>query len=76
MNNSDRHEKFIAVDFNGVKHTKPKKNWVTADRAIAEAKRLNELHTTDYKVTAYHCTVCYGYHVGRKYETKINNLKF
>jgi hypothetical protein len=75
MINSNICEKLIVIDFHGVKYTKPKKNWVTADNAIAEAKRLNELKSSQYKVTAYHCTVCGGYHVGRKYETKMNNFK-
>jgi hypothetical protein len=55
------------------KHTdKQKVKHSTLDEAISAARKINSrLRVGDFKITAYKCSICHGYHVGTS-KTKID----
>ena len=70
MEKSDGHYTFAYYDVNGNKHYKAKKGYNTQEQAVEIARKMNLFPQTVHKYSAYKCSVCHKWHIGKnKYKT-------
>ena len=64
------HYTFSHYNENGEKQYKSKKCYATQEEAIVMARKLNLSPQTVHKYSAYKCSICHKWHVGKnKYKT-------
>ncbi len=54
-----------SVDIFGKEVFVEKKKYTTLDNAIEVAKSINSKEDREFKLVAYKCKYCFGYHIGK-----------